>query len=147
MHFRLGDYIKLQHMHPIITYQYYENAIKHVLDSMDISITKRVLVFCEKDDINTVSRVIGQLIEQPFIINNHVIFVYIDPLIPDWQQMLLMSNCDHNIIANSTFSWWGAYFNQNPNKVICYPNIWFGSNVSKNTDDLFPVNWVKIKCE
>ena len=61
----------------------------------------------------------------------------------DWEQMLLMSCCEHHIIANSTFSWWGAYLNMNPDKIVCYPKKWFNSE-SHNTDDLFPEEWIKI---
>ena len=59
--------------------------------------------------------------------------------------MLLMSCCNHNIIANSTFSWWGAYFNNNTSKTITYPDQWFGPKLSeKNIDDLCPNDWNKI---
>jgi len=57
-----------------------------------------------------------------------------------------MSCCDHNIIANSTFSWWGAYFNNNKEKIVCYPDKWFGpKNANLNTKDLFPENWICVK--
>ena len=59
--------------------------------------------------------------------------------IEDYEQMLLMSLCENNIIANSSFSWWGAYFNNNSEKSICYPNIWNGS--TNEIRDLFPINW------
>ena len=55
-----------------------------------------------------------------------------------------MSCCQHNIIANSTFSWWGAYFNSNNNKIVCYPDTWFQPSVIHNTKDLFPDEWNKI---
>jgi hypothetical protein len=55
-----------------------------------------------------------------------------------------MSLCKHNIIANSSFSWWGAYFNENLEKIVCYPSVWFGKNVEHNVVDLFPNRWVKI---
>ena len=71
-------------------------------------------------------------------------FHFVRDTIADWQQMLLMSVCDHNIIANSTFSWWGAYFNTNPQKVVCYPSVWFGPGVAHNTMDLCPESWAKI---
>ena len=64
----------------------------------------------------------------------------------DWQQMLLMSCCNHNIIANSSFSWWGAYFNVNPTKFVCYPSVWFGRAMSDvDVSDLFPDEWAKIE--
>jgi hypothetical protein len=57
-----------------------------------------------------------------------------------------MSCCNHNIIANSTFSWWGAYLNENKDKIICYPSLWFEEkNKHLNTKDLFPDDWIIIK--
>ena len=62
----------------------------------------------------------------------------------DWEQMLFMSCCHHNIIANSSFSWWAAYFNFWPDKIICYPSIWFGEIARNNTKDLCPPQWNRI---
>jgi hypothetical protein len=147
MHFRIGDYINKPNYHPVISYKYYENSIKTIINNMDKSIMKRVLVFYEKNDFNQVNTIIKLLLDKSFITNTFVEFVFINTDIPDWKQLLLMSNCDHNIIANSTFSWWGAYFNQNPNKAVCYPDIWFGPELSNNnTRDLCPDAWTKIEC-
>ena len=55
-----------------------------------------------------------------------------------------MSSCNHNIIANSSFSWWGAYSNSNSEKIVCYPSVWFGPQCNNSTQDLFPENWNKI---
>jgi len=59
--------------------------------------------------------------------------------------MLLMSCCNHHIIANSSFSWWGAYFNEKKEKIITYPKLWFsGNNAKHNLKDLHPESWIKI---
>lgn len=75
----------------------------------------------------------------------NVTFVPIHTEINDYEQVLMMSLCQHNIIANSSFSWWGAYFNTNPDKIVCYPEKWFGpTQGNKKMDDLFPESWVRI---
>jgi hypothetical protein len=71
-------------------------------------------------------------------------FIRVNPHLDDWEQMLLMSLCEHNIIANSTFSWWGAYLNSNVEKIVCYPDQWFSPKANKDTSDLFLEDWVKI---
>ena len=72
-------------------------------------------------------------------------FIKVDDSILDWEQLIIISLCNHNIIANSSYSWWGAYINDNKEKIVCYPSIWFGPELEKNnTNDLFPNNWIKI---
>ena len=56
-----------------------------------------------------------------------------------------MSLCKHNIIANSSFSWWAAWLNQNPDKIVVAPKVWLGpARADVDTTDLIPENWIKI---
>ena len=138
LHFRMGDYKKLQDYHPLATIDYYKNSIKYICDKVDF--TPNILYFCEDQDITEVNIMIDVL-QSEF---PHVEFKRACNKLVDWHQLLLMSLCKHNIIANSSFSWWGAYFNDNPEKIVCYPSVWFGKNVEHNVVDLFPSRWVKI---
>lgn len=60
-----------------------------------------------------------------------------------WNDMYLMSICKHNIIANSSFSWWGAWLNRNPNKIVISPSTWFIDGTT--TPDLIPNKWATIE--
>lgn len=62
-----------------------------------------------------------------------------------WKDMCLMSHCRYNIIANSSFSWWGAWLNYHSDKLVCAPRKWFASDSPYfNTQDLFPESWMLI---
>jgi hypothetical protein len=136
IHFRLGDYKKVQHCHPILNLNYYINSIKHILSNREPDSINRVLYFCEEEDIEYVSISIS-ILQKQF---KDIHFVRCLDELADWQQMLLMSMCAHNIIANSTFSWWGAYMNQREDRIVCYPNVWFGPNIENDVRDLLDVS-------
>jgi hypothetical protein len=138
MHFRLGDYKKIQHYHPLLSYEYYKNSLEHILKN--IQNNPSVLYFCEDQDIDQVKEIIKKL-NSAF---PSILFSRASNNLNDWQQLLVMSACKNNIIANSTFSWWGAYINNYEDKIVCYPSKWFGPACDKETIDLFPVDWVKI---
>jgi hypothetical protein len=137
MHFRLGDYKTKQQYHPVMPYEYYLKSLQYICDSGSSS--KQVLFFCEKEDNQTVSSMI-QKMQNVF---PDILFTKADDEIPDWKQMLLMSCCQSNIVANSSFSWWGAYMN-NQDVCVCYPSVWFGPAAHNDTKDLFPETWHKI---
>ena len=140
MHFRLGDYVNLQNHHPVMSVKYYMNALKHLVSQHPPENELTVVYFNEHEDQATVDVSIAVLSKAFPLIK----FVKAD-LESDWEQMLLMSLCQHNIIANSSFSWWGAYFNANKDKIVCYPSMWFGpSSANKNTRDLFPPTWTQV---
>lgn len=71
---------------------------------------------------------------------------YIEPAIQkleNFQEIAIMSMCKHNIIANSSFSWWGAWLNQNPDKIIIAPKQWFVGQY-ENVIDMIPETWIKL---
>jgi hypothetical protein len=139
MHFRLGDYKKIQDFHPIASYEYYEKALTHI-QKQNPGEDFIVYFFCEDEDLDDVQIKINKLVKQ----FPRYKFVRGDNTLADWQQMLLMSCCHHNIIANSSFSWWGAYFNSHEDKIVCYPSVWFGEKAPNDTKDLCPPEWIRI---
>jgi len=136
LHFRIGDYISKQDYHPLLPIEYYINALKYILNRKKILF---VLCFYEKnDDIDPFIKILKNTFPNLF-------FDKINTDIEDWKQMLLMSLCYFNVIANSTFSWWAAFLNKHSNKIICYPSLWFGPQLQHHIlDDLFPDDWIKI---
>ena len=141
LHFRLGDYKNYPDVHPILQVSYYSNALQHLLyETTTLTCITNVLYFCEDGDLNEVTEMINEL-KQWF---PELVFERAEPLLFDWEQLLVMSLCKYNVIANSTFSWWGAYLNENIGKKICYPSVWFGPKAAHNTNDLFPKDWNKV---
>lgn len=127
IHVRRGDYIGSNL--DVCDLDYYKQGVYKVLDEL----RKRSIVdnninfFIFSDDIPWCR-------ENFQFINNHKVW-YIDwnKEQNSYKDMQLMSQCKHNIIPNSTFSWWGAYLNQNENKIVIVPEYWFkGVN---NSDD------------
>ena len=123
IHVRRGDYINLSHMHSLCSLEYYNEAINYIGESVFIVVS---------DDINWVKENIKG--------DNLHYSNFKDEL----DDLALMACCDNNIISNSTFSWWGAYLNENVNKKIVAPKIWFGPSGPKDIEDIIPNNWKKI---
>ena len=129
VHLRFGDYLKIQDHHPIIAKtDYYSKAL-------DLTTKKNILVF--SDDIKKAKKM------REFKKRN-VTFIEDNDEVTD---LFLMSMCEDNIIANSSFSWWGAWLNTNPTKNVYAPSSWFGPAKSGyNTKDLIPESWQRIDC-
>jgi hypothetical protein len=143
MHFRWGDYKEKQNCHPVLPQKYYATALKTVLNNVADKSTATVMWFCEKEDRPQIL---------PFILKMQAHFGILFEEVPDhwedWEQLIAISCCTHHIIANSSFSWMGAYLRKSasPSDVICYPCRWFGPALKyHNTDDLCPFEWKEIR--
>lgn len=69
--------------------------------------------------------------------------VFVDHTSAGWEDMYLMSQCKHNIIANSSFGWWAAWLNSNPGKIIYAPKAWF-KEADARLDERLPKGWIKL---
>ena len=128
LHVRRGDYLKLQHIHGLCDISYYEKAIDYIALH-----TVNPHFFLFSDDIKWVKE--NLKINHPFTVVN------INSGKNSPWDMWLMKNCKHNIIANSSFSWWGAWLNENPQKIVIAPQKWTTSNTST---DIIPHEWKRI---
>jgi hypothetical protein len=66
------------------------------------------------------------------------------PGIYDFEEIILMSACNHFVISNSTYSWWAAWLSHNTNKIVVAPKIWMQGNPNVKTDDLVPTEWLRV---
>ena len=150
MHFRFGDYKKFPELFHLLSEKYYTNSLTIIskeLKSMNINtdMNKNIVViyFCDKDASKDSKNII-KVLKYKF---PHITFQNVSDSFADWEQMLLMSLCNHNIMANSTFSWWGAYLNTNDDNIVCYPKIWFDARSLFDTRDMCLTNWIPVEDE
>lgn len=137
IHFRRGDYKQLPDCHPILPDDYYAESINYIL-TCDTAICN-AYYYCEDEDAADIERVIAEF--APLFSGLSWSRIKADA---DWEEMVCMSCSKHHVIANSSFSWWGAYFNPRPDKIVCYPAQWFGPLVPKDVSAMFPKEWIKI---
>jgi len=123
VHIRRGDYLRLSHHHVVLNKQYYEQAFEY-FKNHEFVITS--------DDKQWARETFGK--------QN----IYISDFDDEEKDFWLLSSCQNNIIANSTFSWWAAYLNKNKEKIVCCPEKWFTKEANCDTKDLIPENWIKI---
>jgi hypothetical protein len=126
IHLRRGDYAGLQQFHPVMDADYYFDAMTQFMDG-----DYCFLIF--SDDIQYAKELFGEQENIVYIEGN-------DPAV----DMCMMTMCDHNVIANSSFSWWGAWLNDNTNKKVIAPKRWFGPAYKgvHDTKDLYPQSWI-----
>jgi hypothetical protein len=129
LHVRRGDYITHPDFGGIVTTEYYERAIDRVREKIPAA---KFYVF--SDDITWCKSELGLGSDTTFV--SH-------PELKDFEELILMSLCKHHIIANSSFSWWGAWLGQNPKKTVIAPKTW--SNLHEDWyKDIIPDLWVRI---
>ncbi|WP_299101262.1 alpha-1,2-fucosyltransferase [uncultured Winogradskyella sp.] len=134
IHVRRGDYVtdlNINNTHGLCDIEYYMASI----DVLTKDNANSTLVFFS-DDSDWVKKTFSHL-------SNPKIFVNHNTGSHSWKDMLLMSKCSHNIIANSSFSWWAAWLNSNSEKKVVAPKQWFADQ-SRNTFDLIPKEWIQI---
>ncbi len=132
LHVRRGDYVndpKTTATHGICSISYYVNAINYIANQIN-----NPVFYIFSDDIDWVKKNLQINFPHTYIAHNRGVESYND--------MHLMSLCKHHIIANSSFSWWGAWLNPSPNKLVIAPKNWFATET--NTADLLPRNWIKL---
>ena len=133
IHIRRGDYVTdsyINSIHGTCEVDYYKKAVSKIKKDY-----KNSHFFIFSDDISWAKK--------NFDFIDKKIFIEPNDEISDHEAIYLMSQCSHNIIANSSFSWWGAWLNQNPNKRIIAPKRWF-KNSKLNTNDLIPESWLRL---
>ena len=134
VHIRRGDYVsnkQILELHGVLSLDYYKNAVKFINKQRP----DKYFVF--SDDIawckeNLILEILAE-----------VVYIEFNEPTPNYLELVLMSLCKHNIVANSSFSWWGAWLNSNENKITIAPKKWFAKN-KVSSQDLIPETWVKL---
>lgn len=133
IHIRKGDYISIsenQNIYATCESGYYLAAMKKISD-----LHKDVVFYVFSDEPDWFAVNVPSVQKVNYVLHNTGK--------NSFQDLYLMSLCKHNIIANSSFSWWGAWLNKNPEKMVVAPKGWFKNNI-KDTSDLIPKSWIQL---
>ena len=126
MHVSRGDYVTKKEYHNVLSKDYY-------LRCMDKFPNERFLIF--SDDL--------QWCQRNFSGDRFSFYQGLN----DLDDLTTMASCKHNIISNSSFSWWGAWINNHSNKIVLYPSRWVGPNLGHlNTTDIPCEEWTMVRC-
>ena len=134
LHIRRGDYIsdpRANERFGILPLDYYQDALKFIRQRIN---TPTVYVF--SDDT--------EWVQNHLKLDSPLHFITIEDEARDVLELALMSRCQHNIIANSTFSWWGAYLNNNPHKIVIAPKQWSSDAVINQTMKIQHPDWILL---
>lgn len=129
VHVRWGDFQKCKHpFHYLLTRKYYQQAIDYIAQRVP-----NPTFFWFSDDIPWVKEHYGKIANSKFI--------QLKTTYADIDELMLMKHCKHIITANSTYSWWGAWLNENPQALRIVPEKIYGPR------DMIPTQWIKIPVE
>lgn len=132
LHIRRGDYVAdlmTNKFHGICSLEYYAEAVKYIAKKVE-----NPVFYIFSDDI--------EWVKDNFKIDFPMKYIS-DGILKDYEELILMSYCKHNIIANSSFSWWGAWLNKNHEKIVIAPKQWFAKN-NIDTSDLILETWIRL---
>lgn len=134
LHVRRGDYVSNPHAnvhHGLTPLEYYGAAVEYIR-----RYTKDPHFFVFSDDITWCKQNLDLGKDATFVIGNDGVQAYED--------LILMSHCHHNIVANSSFSWWGAWLNDNSDKVVIAPQVWYQNEQANSETEIVPEDWVRL---
>ena len=128
LHIRLGDYLEYQEIYGgVCTMEYYQKGICYLKEQLN-----NPVFFVFSDEIAKTKEILKR---------EEDCFIYVEKEKHDYQDMYLMSLCKHNIIANSSFSWWAAWLNSNPEKIVIMPAGWTRMT---DSEKLCCEDWIRI---
>ena len=134
VHIRRGDYIsKYANIYAHLSLDYYYKGINHIKKKLN---KENVSVFVFSDEI--------EWCKQNFKSTDDVFFIDDKANKPDYEDLFLMSYCGHNIIANSSYSWWAAWINSNADKIIVAPNNWYRVQEPQFNERIYPPTWTVL---
>jgi hypothetical protein len=138
IHVRRADYLNLTHFYEQIDNNFYKKAISHFGDEMKFLVFSNDIEWCKNNFTEK---------------NGFKNIEFSNPNNPNYIDLELMSKCEHNITANSTFSWWGAYLNKNENKKVITPKHWITQHLAdlsceggrdRYMDEVIPKDWIRL---
>jgi hypothetical protein len=125
LHVRRGDYLSISEILPVIDISYIDKSLELIGDATTIFIFSNDKEWV-KDNLKYKNSIVVTELE-------------------DYEELWMMSLCQNNIMSNSSFSWWGSYLNNNENKKVFAPSIWFGPKGEKDYKDIYEEEWHVIK--
>ena len=139
IHIRRGDYLELEHFFRIIPLDYYKDAVEEIY--------KRVqdpVFYIFSNDLNWVKDNLD-FVHNPVFVDVSAVENYTG--FADIEEFEIMKNCKHNVIGNSSFSWWAAYLNNNESKIVITPKKWFNDSFYQKSLEkypIFPDSWLTL---